>query len=114
MNSPFGPTVSRSALNSGWMKYFTSISMDSVICPSRTGSSDTCLRTLATLMRIIVSEWPCACSVGSYFDGIHFPGFAVNLRMRLKRSIAFFAHALSPDASAYSAYAIAAKHSEKT
>jgi hypothetical protein len=65
-------------------------------------------------MRIIVSEWPWAWTTGSHLDGIHFFGFATNLRIRLKSSTAFFAHALSPLASEYSAYAMAAKHSEKT
>ena len=111
MNSPCGPTISRMVSNSGFMKYFRSSSMLLSICASRQGSSDTCLRTFATLMSIIVMEWPRASKSNL---GGRKPGSASIHWTRLNSCTAFSAYSGSSAARLYSAIAMAAKHSENT
>ena len=113
INSPFSPTVSSRALNSGCIKKVFKSESESSILAVNTGLSIASRIREAVLIRIIVMECPRKERVSQYF-GDNIPGVVMKRSTRLKSSRAFSAYTLSPEANAYSDMAMAAKHSEKT
>ena len=112
-NSPFMPTVSSRHLNSGWIKYFFSLAIDSSICSVSLGSLITLRMQEPTLMRIMMMLWHCNCTDSSNL-GARMPGVVRKRWVSLKICKARSAHFWSPVARAYSDIAMAAKVSENT